>query len=215
MNCDKKQLLLYAVSDRAWLRERTLSSVVLEAIRGGVSMVQLREKELPFDEFLAEAREIGALCRRYGVPFIVNDNIEIALRSGADGVHVGQSDRSAEEVRRLIGKDKILGVSAGTVEAAKAAERAGADYLGVGAVFSTSTKTDADAVSLETLAAICESVSIPVVAIGGIGEKNMKLLSGSGIAGVALVSAIFAAPDIKKETEKLAALAAETVGMGE
>ena len=215
MKCDKRNLLLYAVTDRAWLRGRTLSSVVLEAIRGGVSMVQLREKELPFDEFLAEAKEIGALCRRYGVPFIVNDNIEIALRSGADGVHVGQSDRSAEEVRRLIGKDKILGVSAGTVEEAKAAERAGADYLGVGAVFSTSTKTDADAVSLETLAAICESVSIPVVAIGGIGEKNMKLLSGSGIAGVALVSAIFAAPDIKKETEKLAALAAETVGTEE
>lgn len=215
MKCDKRDLLLYAVTDRAWLRGRTLSSVVLEAIRGGVSMVQLREKELPFDEFLAEAREIGALCRRHSVPFIVNDNVEIALRSGADGVHVGQSDRSAEEVRRLIGEDRILGVSAQTVESALAAERAGADYLGVGAVFSTSTKTDADAVSLETLAAICESVSIPVVAIGGIGEKNMKLLSGSGIAGVALVSAIFAAPDIKRETEKLAALAAETVGVGE
>lgn len=213
MNCDKRDLLLYAVTDRAWLRGRRLSSVVLEAIRGGVSMVQLREKELSFDEFLEEAIEIGALCRRYGVPFIVNDNIEIALRSGADGVHVGQSDLSAKEVRALIGKDKILGVSAGTVEEAKAAERAGADYLGVGAMFSTSTKTDANAVSFETLSAICQSVRIPVVAIGGIGEGNMKQLSGSGIAGVALVSAIFASPDIEKTTKKLAALAAETVGL--
>lgn len=213
MNCDKRDLLLYAVTDRAWLCGRTLSSVVEEAILGGVSMVQLREKELSFDEFLEEAIEIGALCRRYGILFIVNDNIEIALRSGADGVHVGQSDRSAEEVRALIGKDKILGVSAQTVEAAKAAERAGADYLGVGAVFSTSTKADADAVSLDTLSSICESVRIPVVAIGGISEKNMKLLRGSGIAGVALVSAIFASQDIETETKKLAALAAETVEM--
>lgn len=213
MNCDKRDLLLYAVTDRAWLRGRRLSSVVEEAIRGGVNMVQLREKELSFDEFLEEAFEIGALCRRHGVPFIVNDNVEIALRSGADGVHVGQSDRTAEEVRALIGKDKILGVSAGTVEAAVAAERAGADYLGVGAVFSTSTKTDADAVSVETLSAICRSVRIPVVAIGGIGKSNMKQLSGSGIAGVALVSAIFASQDIETETKKLAALAAETVEM--
>ena len=213
MNCDKRDLLLYAVTDRAWLRGRRLSSVVEEAIRGGVNMVQLREKELSFDEFLEEAFEIGALCRRHGIPFIVNDNVEIALRSGADGVHVGQSDRTAEEVRALIGKDKILGVSAGTVEAAVAAERAGADYLGVGAVFSTSTKTDADAVSVETLSAICRSVRIPVVAIGGIGKSNMKQLSGSGIAGVALVSAIFASQDIETETKKLAALAAETVEM--
>ncbi len=213
MNCDKRDLLLYAVTDRAWLRGRRLSSVVEEAIRGGVNMVQLREKELSFDEFLEEAFEIGALCRRHGIPFIVNDNVEIALRSGADGVHVGQSDRTAEEVRALIGKDKILGVSAQTVEAAVAAERAGADYLGVGAVFSTSTKTDADAVSVETLSAICRSVRIPVVAIGGIGKSNMKQLSGSGIAGVALVSAIFASQDIETETKKLAALAAETVEM--
>ena len=213
MNCDKKHLLLYAVTDRAWLRGRTLASVVEEAIRGGVSIVQLREKELSFDEFLDEAIEIGALCRRYGVPFIVNDNVEIALRSGADGVHVGHSDRPAEEVRALIGKDKILGVSAETLEAAKAAERAGADYLGVGAVFATSTKADAADVSFDTLSSICENVDIPVVAIGGIGEKNMKLLQGSGIAGVALVSAIFASPDIEKDTKKLAALAAETVGI--
>ncbi len=212
MNCDKCDLLLYAVTDRAWLRGRTLASVVEEAIRGGVSMVQLREKELSFDEFLAEAVEIGALCRRYGVPFLVNDNVEIALRSGADGVHVGHGDMPAEAVRRLIGKDKILGVSAETVEAAKEAARCGADYLGVGAVFSTSTKTDAADVSFDTLSSICESVDIPVVAIGGIGEKNMKLLRGSGIAGVALVSAIFASPDIEKDTKKLAALAAETVG---
>ena len=198
-------LLLYAVTDRAWLGGRTLATDVEYAIRGGATFLQLREKDMPYEAFCREADEIGALCRAYRVPFVINDNVEVALASGADGVHVGQHDRTASDVRRLIGPDKILGVSAQTVEQARLAEAQGADYLGVGSVFPTSTKLDADAVSYETLCEICRAVSIPVVAIGGITRENLPQLTGSGIDGIAVISAIFAQPDIESATRALRA----------
>ncbi len=206
MKCDEKDLLLYAVTDRSWLGKQTLYEQVEEALRGGATFVQLREKELDDDAFLAEAIEIQRLCKKYGVPFVINDNVEIARKINADGVHVGQSDMEAGDVRALLGEDKILGVSAQTVEQAILAEQSGADYLGVGAVFHTGSKADADDVSRETLRAICEAVSIPVVAIGGIGKHNVLELSGSGICGVAVISAIFAAEDITSATAELKAL---------
>lgn len=212
---DRKALLLYAVTDRAWLNGRTLSHDVEEAIKGGVTLIQLREKELPYDEFLAEALEIKALCGEYGVPFIVNDSLEIALSCDADGIHVGQSDMEALKVREKLGDGKIIGVSVQTVEQAILAEKSGANYLGVGAVFTTSTKKDADFVPYDTLRAICEAVSIPVVAIGGIYAHNIERLSGSGIAGVALVSSIFAERDIKASASNMLGLAKKTVGFCE
>ena len=206
MRCDRKTMRLYAVTDRAWVGQGTLGDQVEQALRGGVTCVQLREKSLGVPAILVEAEEIGALCRSYGVPFLINDRVEIALQCGADGVHVGQKDRAAREVRRLLGPNRILGVSARTVEQAVQAERDGADYLGVGAVFSTSTKADAMPVSYETLQAICRAVSIPVVAIGGIQRENLLSLPGSGVDGVALVSAIFAAPDVETASRELRAL---------
>ncbi|MCR4745702.1 MAG: thiamine phosphate synthase, partial [Lachnospiraceae bacterium] len=164
----EEKLLLYAVTDRHWLGDRTLYDVVRESLDGGVSFLQLREKELDDEKFYEEAVELQKMAKEYGVPFIVNDNVDIAVRMNADGVHVGQSDMEAGDVRAAIGPDKILGVSAQTVEQALLAEKEGADYLGVGAVFPTGSKDDADDVSYETLKAICEAVSIPVVAIGGI-----------------------------------------------
>lgn len=197
MNCDKKDLLLYAVTDRHWLDGRRLIDVVRESLDGGVTMVQLREKTLEEGKFLEEAKELQALCRERGVPFLVNDNVEIAREMNADGVHVGQSDMEALDVRAILGPDKILGVSAQTVEQAVLAEKHGADYLGVGAVFPTGSKDDADDVSYDTLKAICRAVSIPVVAIGGITQQNVEKLAGSGICGVAVISAIYAAKDVK------------------
>lgn len=212
MNCDKNDLLLYAVTDRHWLDGRRLIDVVRESLDGGVTMVQLREKTLEEGKFLEEAKELQTLCRERGVPFLVNDNVEIAREMNADGVHVGQSDMEAQDVRAILGPDKILGVSAQTVEQAVLAEKHGADYLGVGAVFSTSTKKDADDVSHETLRRICEAVDIPVVAIGGINEKNILQLKGSGVDGAAIVSAIFGAEDVEGACRKLAALSREMVG---
>ena len=206
MRCDRKTMRLYAVTDRAWVGQGTLGDQVEQALRGGVTCGQLRGKSLGVPAILVEAEEIGALCRSYGVPFLINDRVEIALQCGADGVHVGQKDRAAREVRRLLGPNRILGVSARTVEQAVQAERDGADYLGVGAVFSTSTKADAMPVSYETLQAICRAVSIPVVAIGGIQRENLLSLAGSGVDGVALVSAIFAAPDVETASRELRAL---------
>lgn len=211
MKCDKKDLLLYAVTDRSWLGEQTLYEQIEEALKGGATFVQLREKELDEETFLAEAIEIQELCKQYNVPFVINDNVEIARSMNADGVHVGQSDMEAGNVRALLGEDKILGVSAQTVEQAILAEQRGADYLGVGAVFPTGSKADADDVSHETLRAICEAVSIPVVAIGGIGKHNVRKLSGSGICGIAVISAIFAAEDIKGATAELKALTEQAV----
>ena len=211
MKCDKKDLLLYAVTDRYWLNGETLYEQVEKALKGGATFVQLREKELDGDTFLAEAIEIQELCKRYKVPFVINDNVEIAIKMNADGVHVGQSDMEAGNVRALLGEDKILGVSAQTVEQAILAEKRGADYLGVGAVFHTGSKADADDVSHETLKAICEAVSIPVVAIGGIGKHNVLELSGSGICGIAVISAIFASEDITSATAELKALTEQAV----
>jgi thiamine-phosphate pyrophosphorylase len=212
----KESLLLYAITDRSWLNGRTLYSQVEEALEGGATFLQLREKNLDDGHFLEEARELQALCRRYGVPFIVNDNVDVALAMGADGIHVGQSDMEAGDVRKLLGPDKILGVSAQTVEQALLAEQRGADYLGVGAVFPTGSKDDADDVSRETLKAICSAVSIPVVAIGGISQNNVMQLKGSGICGIAVISAIFAQKDIKAAAMKLRELTQEMVdGSGE
>lgn len=211
MKCDKKDLILYAVTDRSWLGEQTLYEQVEQALKGGATFVQLREKELDDASFLSEAIEIQELCRKYNVPFVINDNVEIARKMNADGVHVGQSDMEAGDVRALLGEDKILGVSAQTVEQAVLAEKRGADYLGVGAVFHTGSKADADDVSHEMLKAICEAVSIPVVAIGGIGKDNVLQLKGSGICGIAVISAIFAAKDIEGATAELKALTEQAV----
>ena len=205
INCSKKELMLYAVTDRHWLGEETLYDQVKKALDGGATFVQLREKKLDREDFLAEALEIQKLCKKYGVPFVINDEVSIAKDIYADGVHVGQSDMEAMDVRKVLGPDKILGVSAQTVEQAIIAEKHGADYLGVGAVFATGSKDDADDVSHETLKAICEAVSIPVIAIGGITKDNVSELAGSGICGVAVISAIFGQNDIKKATEDLKA----------
>ena len=203
INCSEKELLLYAVTDRHWLGEETLYDQVKKALDGGATFVQLREKKLDREDFLAEAKEIQKLCKEYGVPFVINDEVSIAKDIDADGVHVGQSDMEAMDVRKILGPDKILGVSAQTVEQAIIAEKHGADYLGVGAVFTTGSKDDADDVSHETLKAICEAVSIPVIAIGGITKDNVAELAGSGICCVEVISAIYGQKDIQKATEEL------------
>lgn len=211
MKCDKKDLILYAVTDRTWLGNMTLYEQVEEALKGGATFVQLREKELDDKAFLKEALEIKELCRQYNVPFIINDNVDIAVKVNADGIHIGQKDMEAGYARSVIGEEKILGVSAQTVEQAILAEKMGADYLGVGAVFSTGSKEDADDVTHETLKKICKAVSIPVVAIGGIGAGNILELTGSGICGVAVISAIFAADNIQKSTAELKELTKRVV----
>ena len=199
----KKSLLLYAITDRHWLGERTLYDVVRESLEGGATFLQLREKDLDDARFFEEAVRLQAMAKEYGAPFVVNDNVDIALRMDADGVHVGQSDMEAGDVRALLGPDKILGVSAQTVEQAVLAEQRGADYLGVGAVFPAGSKDDSVEVCAETLKAICEAVSIPVVAIGGITLENTKTLAGSGICGIAVISAIYAQKDIRKAAADL------------
>ena len=196
-NCRKEDLLLYAVTDRNWLNGETLYVQVEKALKGGVTFVQLREKALDEQAFLEEAKEIQKLCEQYHVPFVINDNVEIAAQIGADGVHVGQSDMEAGDVREKLGPDRIIGVSAQTVEQAVRAQERGADYLGVGAVFPTGSKADAVEVSHETVRAITEAVDIPVIAIGGITKDNVSELSGTGICGIAVISAIFAQTDIE------------------
>ena len=199
----QKSLLLYAVTDRHWTGEKTLYQQTEEAILGGTTFLQIREKELNEADFEKEALELQALCKKYKIPFIVNDNVELAKKIDADGVHVGQEDMNACKVRELLGPDKILGVSAQTVEEAILAEKQGADYLGVGAVFPTGSKSDAIDVPHETLKAICKAVKIPVVAIGGITKDNLCQLKGSGIAGISVISALFAQKDIKAAAEEL------------
>ena len=203
MKCDKKDLLLYAVTDRRWLNGKRLVDQVEKAIQGGVTFVQIREKDLDPEKFLEEAEELKALCAKYKVPFVINDNVEIAAKIGADGVHVGQSDMEAGDVRAKLGPDKIIGVSAQTVEQALLAEKHGADYLGVGAVFATGSKDDAKEVEHETLKAICEAVKSPVIAIGGITKENVSELAGTGICGIAVISAIFAQEDVKEASKEL------------
>ena len=202
-NVKKEDMLLYAVTDRHWLNGETLYSQVEKTLEGGTTFVQLREKKLDEEHFLEEAKEIKKLCAKYNVPFVINDNVEIALEMDADGVHVGQSDMEAGDVRAKLGPDKIIGVSAQTVEQALLAQERGADYLGVGAVFHTDSKADAADVDHETLKAICEAVDIPVIAIGGISKDNVGELAGSGICGIAVISAIFAEKDIKGATQEL------------
>lgn len=199
----QKALRLYAVTDRAWVGQLTLFQQVEAALQGGITMLQIREKHITNDEFLREAIEIKQLCTKHRVPLIINDNIEVAIKCHADGVHIGQHDCPAAAARAAIGPDKILGVSAQTVTQAVAAEQAGADYLGVGAIFTTATKQDADAVSIGTLSEICRSVKIPVIAIGGINVENAPRLLNTGICGAAFVSAIFAANDITAACQKL------------
>ena len=196
-------MTLYAVTDAAWTGEKTLIQQVKEALEGGITFLQLREKHLSEEEFLREAVEIKRLTDQYQIPFVINDNIEIAQKAGADGVHVGQDDMPVEEVRKILGEDKIIGVSAHNVEEAVRAEQGGANYLGVGAVHTTATKENTSAVSMEEMKKICQTVSIPVVAIGGIKKNNMNVLSGTGVDGIAVVSAIFAAKNIKEETKEL------------
>lgn len=203
MKCDKKDLLLYAVTDRSWLDGDTLYHQVEQALKGGATFIQLREKKLDEEAFLAEAKEIKELCKAYRVPFVINDKVELALAVDADGVHVGQHDMEAGDVRAKLGPDKIIGVSAQTVEQALLAQKHGADYLGVGAVFATGSKSDAVEVSHETVKAICEAVDIPVIAIGGISKKNVMQLSGKGLCGIAVISAIFAADDIEQAAREL------------
>ena len=209
MKLSRQDLILYAVTDRRWLKDKTLYHVVKEALEGGATMIQLREKDLNHDSFKAEAQAIQSLCSDFDVPFIINDNVQLAIEINADGVHVGQSDMEAGRVRGLIGPDKILGVSVGTPEEAVLAQSQGADYLGAGAVFHTGSKSDAVDVSYETLKSICKSVNIPVVAIGGITLHNIHELAGSGIAGAAVISAIFASDDIREAAEKLFCLSEE------
>ena len=211
MKCDKKAMLLYAVTDRAWVGKQDLYEQVESALKGGATCVQLREKELDDEAFLNEAVEIAALCKQYGVPFFINDNVEIAIKCHADGIHVGQEDMEAAQVRQRVGNDMMIGVSVHSVDEALEAVKNGADCLGVGAMFSTSTKTDIDVLPKETLRDICAAVDIPVVAIGGIGKSNISRLAGTGVDGVALVSAIFAADDIENECRLLRRLSEEMV----
>ena len=206
MKCDKKTMLLYAVTDRAWVGRQSLYEQVECALKGGATCVQVREKKLGDEDFLEEAKQIAALCKRYGVPLFINDNVDVAIACGAEGVHVGQEDMAAAKVREKVGNKMMIGVSVHSVEEAKQAVRDGADCLGVGAMFSTSTKTDVDVLPKETLKAICDAVDIPVVAIGGLNKSNILELSGTGVDGVALVSAIFSAEDIESECRELRAL---------
>ena len=200
----REAMLLYAVTDSAWLAGRTLSSCVAEAVTGGATFVQLREKDMTTVERIAAAREIAPVCRAARVPFVVDDDVEAALACGADGVHVGQRDAACAVARAALGDDAIVGVSVQTVGQALAAQAAGADYLGGGAMIPTPTKPDADVVAFDELRRICEAVDIPVVAIGGINAATVDRLAGAGADGIAVVSALFAAPDIRAAAAELA-----------
>lgn len=214
MNFTAQNLLLYAVTDRAWVGRQTLLEQIESALKGGATLVQLREKELPRLDYIREAAQATALCHRYGVPLIVNDSLEVALKSGADGVHVGIEDQPVAEIRRQAGKGFLIGATAKTVEQARAAQAAGADYLGVGAVFPSPTKKNAIRITTGQLREICASVSIPCVAIGGISRENLPALAGGGMDGFALVSAIFSQPDIEAACRELRVLAERTVKEG-
>ena len=213
MKLSEDMLTLYAVTDSSWLNGKTLAYQVEEALSGGATAIQLREKGLSFVPFLQKALELKEICERYSVTFIINDNVEVTQACRADGIHIGQDDLDLARVREALGNDVIIGVSAQTVEQAKRAEAGGADYLGVGAVFSTATKLDADTVPIDVLREICASVSIPTVAIGGISGHNILKLKGTGIKGVAVVSAIFAEPDISGASRRLKKLSLETVNL--
>lgn len=206
-----RSLELYAVTDDAWLAGRTLALCVQAALAGGATFVQLRQKNASTGQLVERARELIPLCRAAGVPFVINDDVEAARIAEADGVHVGQSDAACADARTALGADAIVGVSVQTVEQALAAQAAGADYLGVGAMFPTATKPDAETVSLHTLRAICDAVSIPVVAIGGLDAATIPRLAGCGVAGAAVVSAIFGADDIEAATHALSCVVADAI----
>lgn len=209
MKLNKNDLLLYAVTDRSWLKKNSLKEVVIEAIEGGTTFLQLREKNLALKAFVEEAKAIKKVTDKYKIPFVINDNVEVALAINADGVHIGQSDEELSLARKKLGDCKIIGVSVHTVEEAIKAEANGADYLGVGAMFITTSKEDAVSVSTEVLKNICNAVSIPVVAIGGISKNNIKTLTGTKISGVAVISAIFAQKNIKEASSELLELSKE------
>ena len=211
MKCDKQNMLLYAVADRAWVGKQSLYEQVESALKGGATCVQLREKQLGDADFLQEAIQIHALCQQYGVPLFINDNVEVALQCHAEGIHVGQEDMAAAQVRQRVGDEMMIGVSVHSVEEALEAVRHGADCLGVGAAFSTHTKADVDVLPEGMMKAICDAVDIPVVAIGGIHKENILQLKGTGVDGVALVSAIFAADDIETECRELKALSEQII----
>lgn len=211
MKCSKNTMLLYAVTNSKLESKQSLIEQVESALKGGITCLQLREKDMDEATFLSEAIEMKKLCEKYNVPLIINDNVNIAIQAGANGVHVGQSDMEVSEVRKLVGDNMIIGVSAHTVEEAKAAEAGGADYLGVGAIYQTTTKQDATYVTLNELKRICNSVKIPVVAIGGMDRNTISKLSGTGVDGVAMVSAIFAADNIEQECRKLLKLSKDMV----
>lgn len=213
MKFSREMLLLYAVTDRKWTGEKTLYRQVEEALKGGATLIQLREKNMPQEDLLKEAREMAALCHRYGTALIINDNVEVALKSGADGVHVGMEDLPVKEIRKQVPGDFIIGATAKTTEQAQRAEKEGADYLGVGAVFPSPTKKNAIRITTEELKKICSSVRIPAVAIGGITSENAGTLVGGGMAGMALVSAVFGASDIERETAGLKKKIQEVVSL--
>lgn len=212
LKLDRSSMVLYAITDRSWLGDKNLSEAVEQAILGGATFVQLREKNVSFDEFVKLAKEVKAVTDKYNVPFVINDNIEVALRVDADGVHIGQGDGSVKSARDMIGKHKIIGVSAKNPHAAVSAQLEGADYIGAGSVFSTSTKLDAENINLEILKEITASVTIPVVAIGGINKDNVLNLSGCGIDGICAISAIFGQQDVREAASELFKLSKQTVG---
>lgn len=207
----KKAMLLYAITDRTWLGNNSLYKQVEDAIKGGATFIQLREKNLSYEKFLEEAKKIKEITDKYGVPFVINDNVEIAKEIDADGVHVGQSDTEAKRAREILGKDKIIGISAGNLKEAIDAEKNGADYIGIGAMFHTDTKSDATSVTFEEAKEITGKVNIPVVAIGGINSENILSLKGTGVDGVAVISAIFSHENIYDATHKLRKLAEELI----
>ena len=214
MKMNPEILRVYAVTDRSWTGKYTLLEQVEQALKGGATCIQFRDKTLDEEAFLEEAKKMKALCEKYHVPLIINDHVEIAVKCQADGVHVGQKDMKASAVREIVGENMIIGVSARTVGQAVEAERAGADYLGSGAVFGTATKTDAKKLSLETLKDICQAVQIPVVAIGGVQKENLPKLAGTGVKGTALVSAVFSAQDIEEECRQLRRITEEMLKQG-
>lgn len=210
-NFNEDMLLLYAVTDRSWTGKQTLIEQIESALKGGVTLVQLREKNLENQQFVEEAIRVKEVCHKYNVPLIINDNIDVAIKSGADGIHVGQEDMSVSDIRKLVGDNMIIGATAKTVEQAKIAEEKGADYIGVGAVFPSPTKTNAIRITVEKLKEICGSVNIPAVAIGGINKGNMEEIKGGGMKGIALVSAIFGAEDIEAECKELRKLSSQVI----
>ncbi len=206
------RLCLYAVTDCSWMKcGENLEKIVEILLQNGVTCVQLREKSVEHEQIVRDAKNLLPICRRYGVPLIINDDVKAVLESGADGVHLGQSDMELEKARIILGSQKIIGTSAHNVNEAIMAEKNNADYLGCGAVFGSLTKKDAGLLSKKELSAICDAVSIPVVAIGGISKNNILQLMGSGIAGVAVVSALFAQTDKAKATQEMLGLAKQVI----